>query len=196
MKNITSVWPNLFRAIEIAKIGGYSVSVHFQPDYKAGFEDYRYIKDFCRGWFEKFVEDGDIKVELIQPNNYTKGWQSESLADISIRVKTGLANSLPCSKLSESGESLLKNAARVLSLSLYQIEKIRLISLTIARADNSKNIEPQHVAEALQYSYLSPDTINAEVKTRNFGDNIKIKLGDIDKEDIQNAIEYLTSKLN
>ena len=71
MKNLVGLWVNLFRGIEIAKTGGHSISIHFGVDYKNGFDDYDYIKIFCKDWFSNFVSNGDIKIEI---SNSLQAW--------------------------------------------------------------------------------------------------------------------------
>jgi magnesium chelatase family protein len=49
---------------------------------------------------------------------------------------------------------LLKNAALKMNFSVRGITRIQKTSRTIADLDNSKNIMPDHIAEALQYRGL------------------------------------------
>jgi len=196
MKNIIGLWCNLFRAIEIAKTGEYSVSIHFAEDYKNGFDDYRSIKSFCKGWFDNFVSDGDIKIEIVKPQSYEQKGKCETLEDISTRVEKSLQFQKPELKLCDSSEILLKTATQRLDLSLSQVEKIKQIAVTIAQMDFSKTIQAQHIAESIQYSYVYNDTgYNAESESKMFGDMIQIKLGEIDSDTIKSAIEYLNGLL-
>lgn len=197
MTNIVSLWCNLFRAIEIAKTGGYSISIHFDQDYKNGFDDYKSIKSFCKGWFDDFVSDGDMKIKIVKPQSYDRKGKLETLEDISTRVEKYLQFQEPEIKLHTSSEYLLKTATQKLDLSLLQVEKIKQIAVTIAQMDFSKTVKLQHIAESIQYSFVYNDIgYNAESEYKMFGDMIQIKLGEIDSDIIKSAIEYLNGLLS
>ena len=195
MTNLVGIWSNLFRAIEIAKTGGYSISVYFDKDYKNGFEDYKSIKDFCKGWFENFSPNGDIKVEMHKPHSYERKGKWETLENISNRIEKSLIFPKPELILCNSCETLLKVATERLDLSLSQVEKIKEIGSIIAQMDLSKTITASHIAESIQYSFTYSD-YNAESQSKMFGDMIQIKLGEINKNDIESAIEYLNTLLS
>lgn len=196
MTNLIGLWCNLFRAIEIAKTGGYSISIHFDQDYKNGFDDYKSIKLFCKSWFDNFVSNGDIKVEIVKPQSYEQKNKFETLEDISVRVEKSLQFQKPELKLCNASEALLKTATQKLDLSLQQVEKIKQIAVTIAQMDFSKTIQAQHIAESIHYSFIFNDTgYNAESESKMFGDMIQIKLGEIDSDTIKSAIEYLNGLL-
>ena len=188
MTNLVGLWCNLFRAIEIAKTGGYSISVHFDQEYKNGFDDYLSIKNFCEGWFDNFVSDGDMKIEIVKPQSYERKGKWETLECISNRIEKTLQFQTPELKLCDSSEILLKTATQRLDLSLSQVEKIKQIAITIAQMDFSKTIQAQHIAESIQYSFVYNDTgYNAESKSKMFGDMIQVKLGEIDESSIKSA---------
>lgn len=196
MTNLVGLWCNLFRAIEIAKTGGYSISVYFDQDYKNGFDDYKSIKTFCKDWFDNFVSDGDIKIEIVKPYYYEQKSKYETLEDISNRIKKSLQFTKPELNLCDSSKAILKAAAQRLDLSLSQIEKIKQIAITIAQMDFSKTIQVQHIAESIQYSFVYNDTgYNAESESKMFGDMIQIKLGEIDSDTVKSAIDYLNGLL-
>ena len=56
--------------------------------------------------------------------------------------------------LNESGMILLKKAMEKLSLSARAFDRILMVSRTIADLENCPNIEPEHIAEAIQYRSL------------------------------------------
>ena len=196
IENLTGLWCGLFRVLEIAKTGGYSVTVHLAKDYKEGFEDYQVIKDFCRGWFEDFKSEGDINVEILKPYDYESGGRAETLINISERVKNALQFKKPEILLCSASQSLLKTACNRLGLSLKQIKKIKRIGATIAQMALSDRIKVEHIAESIQYSFIPGDYgYLAESKSKKFGEMVTVKVGEADKEDILSAIDYLSALL-
>lgn len=196
MTNLVNLWVNLFRAIEIAKTGGYSVSVYFDEDYKNGFDDYKTIKNFCKGWFDNFVSDGDIKVSIVKPTSYELIYSGETIEDISARIEKSMRFDKPELKLCDASKSLLITATNRLDLSLSQLEKIKQIAVAIAQIDYSKTVKPEHIAEAINYSgNVTEHLYNAESESKVFGGMIYIKLGEIDSDTIKSAISYLSRLL-
>lgn len=199
MTNLIPLWPNLFRAIEIAKVGNYSVSVYLDNDYNSGFEDYKMIKNFCKGFFENFVRDGDVKVGISKPINYQPTLFAEkiggTLETITKRIEIAKQVKTPTLDLSNGSDTLLKVACERLDLSLKQVEKIKEIAVTIAQMENEYSTKPQHVAEAIHDVYIGDSTVNAISTFKTFGFKIKIKCGEINEADIKAAIKYLNELL-
>ena len=196
MTNLIGIWPNVFRVLEIAKTGNFSVSIYFDKDYKNGFEDYASLKEFCKGWFDNFVVDGDLYLGINTPVYRNNSRQSEKITDIENRIQKSLLSDIPDNTINGASESILKMAIEKLNISLLRTEKLKEIALVIARMDLSKLIRAEHVAEAIHYSHIfSDDYCNAEGKAKVFGDMITVKIGNIYSDDIKKAIEYLTSLL-
>ena len=60
-------------------------------------------------------------------------------------------------QISETGQLLLKNAMDKMGLSARSYARILKVSRTIADLEKSANIEPQHLAEAIQFRSLDKD---------------------------------------
>jgi magnesium chelatase family protein len=53
--------------------------------------------------------------------------------------------------LSEESAELMKNAFEAMGLTARSYDRILKVARTVADLDGSKDIEPQHIAEAIQY---------------------------------------------
>jgi len=133
MTNLIGVWPSVFRAIEIAKTGNHSVSIHFDSEYVTGIEDYHLLVKFCNGWFNNFVQNGDIKIELHRTKNICNPRVNcEKIEDIESRIEKAANFTAPEKTLCEESTSLLKIAFERLELSISDIECIKNVASTIA----------------------------------------------------------------
>jgi magnesium chelatase family protein len=56
--------------------------------------------------------------------------------------------------IDNAGQHLLKSAIQKLNLSARAYDRIVKVSRTIADLSDSKNIEPEHLAEAIQFRSL------------------------------------------
>lgn len=190
MKNIIGLWVNLSRAYEIALLGDFKIQIVFDREYKQGFDDYENIKSFFNEI--EFVKEGDLIVEIYKPDYNQKLERFETKEDIKSRVDKALKNKKPDLFKNNSCDVLLKTATERLDFTLGKREKVIEISKIIAQLDGSDTIDPQHIAEAIQYNCYDNTQCNAENKSINFGDGIQIALYDLDYTDIENAINYLS----
>jgi hypothetical protein len=189
MENLVGLWVNLSRAYEIALLGDFSIRIVFDKDYIQGFEDYESIKLFYRD--VQFAKNGNLTVEIYKPDYTQNRVKYETLDDILNRVNKARNNQVPSDFKNESCNTLLKTTTERLSFSHSKKESVIRISKIIAQLDNSKFIEPQHLAEAIQYNCVDETICCAEDKSLSFGYGITILRTELDNQDINNAIDYL-----
>ncbi len=108
-----------------------------------------------------FISSSDMRREVEKARKR----QLERYRKHSILFNAQLTSSLmkQYCKLDEKSEELMKSAFKTLSLSARAYSRVIKISRTIADLENSENIQPVHVAEAL--SYRVPDR-----NTKEFGE--------------------------
>ena len=191
-KSIIGLWPNLSRAVEIAMLGGYEVTIVYHSDYKAGREDYESIVDFYSPHVD-FSGSGAITVEISQPIDPVgrKVFQYETLEDILGRVEKARGNTIP-TVFPDSSSILLKTAANRLNLSLKAIDSIASIAGTIAQLDGAKEVRPEHVAEAILYRgrIVEDGYIVAAADTVVFS-GVRIVRSALTPESIEGVVNYL-----
>jgi hypothetical protein len=195
---IISMWYNLSRAYEIAKVGNLSISINFQSDYLQGFDDYKLIKEFYNDI--EFKTGGDLFIEITKPEYESKIISSETLDSIRNNAIKAQCRELP-KEFNPACDTLLKTAINRLNLSQIQIDLTKLIAKNIARLENKDIVRVEHIAEAIQYiAYKNQSEIysliDAESNQIQFGKHISIGLFEIESNDIQKAINYLQSLLN
>lgn len=188
---ITGLFYNVFRAIEVAKAGNFSVTVVY--DYTNGLSDYNLIKEYCKGWFENWSDDGDIFVEMFIPDKY-ESILFETKDIISQRINS--ANKTTILKRSDASNSLLDTAKRRLNIAILDSNTICNIALTIASLENEPETGITHFAEAIAYLRKPKFLTIAETaqKVLKFG-SIEIKHETTNQTDINEAIAYLTTLL-
>ena len=205
LNNLTGIWPNLARVYEIAKLGGFSITVTYEKngDYPQVNTDYQSIKIFYnRGNFEK---DGDLWIGLVKPRTYDLKGNYETLDDIHARVEKAKKHPLPKSVFDAYSEELLKTAIQRLNFSIKDVEIIHKVAPVIAQLDLDSKIQAHHVAEAIQYRikfYHDDELIVADNSVLYFGKYIAIDKAGLDycyigdeKRNIRKAIYYLKKLL-
>jgi magnesium chelatase family protein len=99
----------------------------------------------------KDIRSRVIKARLIQGKRYQDDKQIHCNAQMRTKdLKTYC-------KLTDAGNTLLKNAMERLGLSARAYDRILKVARTIADLDTSENIETNHIAEAIQYRSLDRD---------------------------------------
>ncbi len=94
------------------------------------------------------IRERVIKARNVQTNRYSGANGVHCNAQMRVKdLKTHCV-------LSEAGNALLKNAMERLGLSARAYDRILKVGRTIADLENSENIEPNHIAEAIQYRSL------------------------------------------
>jgi hypothetical protein len=192
MKNLVGYWANLSRAYEVALLGGLSLRVVFDKEYKAGFEDYEQIKEFFKA--VAFSGKGALSVTIYKPSHDIPENRFEALEAIHKRVEAAKRNELPATFEGSACETLLKVATDRLSLSIADRNLILKISGVIGQLSGSECVSVEHLAEAIHYVGYTKDNCNecnAENRTIKFGDGIVIALHELDRNDVKEAIEYL-----
>lgn len=201
--NLIPLWPNLSRAYEIAKTGGFSITITFtmNSEYPQAFEDYKKIKEFYSD--VSFIENGDIFLEIVKPHpNLYKMNRYETLEDINERVRTSKMNKTPSPILDSTCEALLTMAIQRMNFSSHDVDVIKKLAAIIAQMDNSDLIYSYHVSEAIHYRFKTSEEkyIIAENSLLKFGNNITINMVGVtsnyeDTDNIKNAIKYLKKLL-
>ena len=117
------------------------------------------------------------KVEFEQLSDKRKGENSEEIRNrvlkarqlqterfhnqnISYNAQMGPREIEKCCNLDEASLHLIKNAMEKLNLSARAYDRILKVSRTIADLEESENIKPNHIAEAIQYRRLDREFWN------------------------------------
>lgn len=96
----------------------------------------------------KDIRERVIKARLIQSERYSENKQ------IHCNAQMRTSDLKTYCKLTEAGNTLLKNAMERLGLSARAYDRILKVARTIADLETSAGIETAHVAEAIQYRSL------------------------------------------
>lgn len=188
MTNILTEFSAVTRAYEIALIGGYTIQIVFDKDYKNGFDDYEQIKKTFKN--VKFVEDGDLIVHIHKPNEINSK-VFETLEDIYLRVDRVKNNKIP-TELTPQALTIINKSINRLDLSIKQTANAIRIASTIAQMCGNTLVQVEHIAEAIFCIHFDNWLCNAENKSISFG-GIIIPKYELEPDDIKGAIEYLQS---
>lgn len=202
--NIFGLFENLKRAVEIAMLGNYSIACFYdEQEYENAPKDYKAIMDFYKPLFNNFTDNlelADIKIELHRPSDYNtkrNGTGYISLDNLKYKINTlNRTGSHPKinTTVSNSHFAFFSSAIKRLNLSLYEQERVKHISNTIARLQQTEIVLIEHLAEAIQYSNIDENLKLLNLPPKNTFNSrfidIQVKDG-FSKNEIFNAIEFL-----
>ncbi|MHC1776563.1 MAG: YifB family Mg chelatase-like AAA ATPase [Lentimicrobium sp.] len=93
-----------------------------------------------------------VKARQIQEERYSENREIHSNAQMTTKMLRDIC------RIDDTGHALLKNAMEKLSLSARAYDRILKVARTIADLDGSKDIRPDHLAEAIHYRSLDRET--------------------------------------
>jgi predicted ATPase with chaperone activity len=155
--NILGSYENLSRAIEIAKVGGHTVTLAYYKSIDGDYErdvnplDCKLVAD-TYGFTP--VIDGDLIVEVVrvQFDYLMSNRKHETLEEINERIATATAfQEVTEFEKYDVCMSLLRTAYDRLNLCTTDVQRIFKVAATIARMAYSPLIRVEHIAEAIQY---------------------------------------------
>ena len=112
---------------------------------------YRDLADKHRGESSAAVRERVIKARKIQEERYSAYPTIHANAQMTSQLIQQYCD------LNESCREMLKNAMNRLGLSARAYDRILKVSRTIADLDGSENIQPGHLAEAINYRSFDRD---------------------------------------
>jgi magnesium chelatase family protein len=112
--------------------------------------------------FEKLSDErkGESSVDIRKRVTAAREIQSERFKDtenLHYNAQMNVKHIRKYCELNEQSKQLIKTAMEKLNLSARAYDRILKVSRTIADLANSKNINPEHIAEAIQYRSLDRD---------------------------------------
>lgn len=112
--------------------------------------------------FEKLSDErkGESSVEIRKRVTAAREIQSERFKEIEnlhYNAQMNVKHIRKYCELNEQSKQLIKTAMEKLNLSARAYDRILKVSRTIADLANSENINPEHIAEAIQYRSLDRD---------------------------------------
>lgn len=155
--NLVQIYCNVSRAIEIAKAGGHTVGVYYDPETKIHPKDIQAIEAF---FGVKFEANADLMVEIHRPgfDEIFPRATGETLDEIEARIKEAQQGERP-DTFNPSGIVILKTSYNRLNLGVWQVTTIKEVARTIAKLEKAKEVEVEHMAEAIQYQAYENVTI-------------------------------------
>ena len=115
---------------------------------------YKELSASTKGEMSSVIRERVIKARGIQLRRFSK------LKNIFNNADMGSKEVRQFCVLDNSGSEILKMATTKLGLSARAYDRILKVSRTIADLDNSENILPQHISEAIQYRSLDRELWN------------------------------------
>ncbi len=100
----------------------------------------------------KTIRERVTKARAIQHNRFKEVENTHSNAEMNTKLIRKYCN------LDKTGSQLIKTAMEKVGLSARAYDRILKVSRTIADLEGCENIEPQHLAEAIQYRSLDRDS--------------------------------------
>ncbi len=116
--------------------------------------EFNQLSDKRKGENSLTIRDRVLKAREIQAERYAE-------LEINYNAQMGPKEIEAYCALDESSMTLIKNAMEKLNLSARAYDRILKVSRTIADLEESQNIQPPHVAEAIQYRSLDREFWNA-----------------------------------
>ncbi len=189
MKTLFGLWPNLSRAYEIARFGGYSLSLAFDKEaYPQAREDYEEIKNFFVG--VEYKRYGDLFLTIHQPD-YLGSATAVDHDYVNARLQKSRGNVEPKGYTSKTSyDAFMGNVIKRFPLGVTQQELVHNLAHNIAWMDGDSQIGVEHLAEAIHYRIADEDCTPLERDYIEFG-GILIPSRLPEQAVVQDAIEYL-----
>ncbi len=115
---------------------------------------YKELSSECRGESSALIRERVIAARQVQLNRF------KGLKNIFNNGDMGPREIRQFCRLDSSGSELMKMAMTKLGFSARAYDRILKVSRTIADLENSENILPQHISEAIQYRSLDRELWN------------------------------------
>ena len=113
--------------------------------------EYRHLSGTSSGDSSEVIRNRAVEARRIQAERY------QHVKNVNVNADIGPKELARYCKLSSDSQNLLKTAMESLGLSARGYDRILKVSRTIADLEKSLNINPEHLAEAIQYRNLDRD---------------------------------------
>jgi len=168
---INGMYPDLYRAMEVALTAGLDIHLKQSPDYITPKRDIEAIKQWyksnnrchfgedCPGGYVDDLPDGCLVVELPQVD-FRSLWLDFELYDKMVKrvANARVLIDEVSDELDEGSIILLKNYYDRVNPGFKVMDTIVRSSRAIAALDGSKAIRTEHLAEAIQYQMYESET--------------------------------------